>query len=327
MKTFHYSSVSELDDAIARLDVEGSIRPLAGGTDLLTLIKGDIVSPDELIDIKRADGLHDRIEVTDVDIVLGALVSLAQIETHVGLRQHVPALVESAALAATPQLRNMATIGGNLLQRPRCWYYRSSHFTCWLKGGEECFARDGENQQHALFGQSPCVAVHPSDPASALLALDASIALRGANSNRVINLAEFFAEPEEGRRTETTLASNEIVTEIRIPTPPASSRSVYLKAMDRKVWAFAIAGVAAVARVENGAVSGARIVLSGVAPVPWRATQAEAIVNGQPPTAELFARAADAALAQGHPLAKNGYKVPLVRALVIRALEQITSTA
>jgi xanthine dehydrogenase YagS FAD-binding subunit len=324
MRAFAYSSATELDAAVARLDGD-TVRPLAGGTDLLTLIKGDIVTPIELIDIKRAGGLHDRIEITDVDIVLGALVTLAQIEHHAGLRERAPALVEAAALAASPQLRNMATIGGNLLQRPRCWYYRSSRFHCWLKGGEECFARGGENQQHALFGESPCVAVHPSDPAAALMAFDASVAVHGPAGDRVVPLGEFLAAPSDERRTETTLARNEIVTEIRVPAPAAGSRSAYLKAMDRKVWAFALAGCAAVARIEHGAIADARIVLTGVAPVPWRATEAEAVVIGQPPSEVLFGRAAAAALSGARPLAKNGYKLPLAEALVRRALASVTT--
>jgi len=328
MRAFAYSTAGDLDEAVARVSANNGaqlIRPLAGGTDLITLMNADIVAPDELVDIKRADGLHDRIEVTDFETILGTLVTIGQIERHAGLRERFPALVEAAALSASPQLRNMATVGGNLLQRPRCWYYRSAPFNCWLKGGEECFAREGENQHHALFGQSPCVAVHPSDPASALLAYDASVVLRGGNGERVIKLAEFFAEPDEERRTETWMRSDEILTEIRIPGPVEGVRGIYLKEMDRKVWSFALVGVAAVARMDGGAIRDPRIVLSGVAPIPWNAVEAEFMLNGQPPSAELFARAADAALAGAHPLAKNGYKVPIARALIQRALASTTS--
>lgn len=329
MNAFAYSSAGDLEEVIARLGSTGigsqMIRPLAGGTDLLTLIKGDIVAPDELIDIKRADGLHDRIEVADFEAILGSLVTLAQIETHIGLRERFPALTEAAALSASPQLRNMATIGGNLLQRPRCWYYRSSHFNCWLKGGGECFAREGENQYHALFGQSPCVAVHPSDPASALLAFDASVVLQSQNGERVVKLAELFAEPDDDRRTETTVRPDEILTEVRIPGPAAGTKSTYLKAMDRKVWAFALVGVAAVAQIESGTMHNPRIVLSGVAPIPWRPRDAEALLEAQVPSDELFQRAASAALAGARPLAKNGYKIPLANALIRRALSAVTT--
>lgn len=329
MNAFGYSTAADVDAAIARLRTSGNgaglVRPLAGGTDLLPLIKEEIVGPAELVDIKRADGLHDRIEVTDFEAVLGTLVTLAQIERHAGLKERFPALVEAAALAASPQLRNMATIGGNLLQRPRCWYYRDAHFHCWLKGGEECFAREGENQHHALFGGSPCVAVHPSDPAAALLAYDASVVLRTAGGERIVSLAEFFAEPDEARRTENVMPPDAILTEVRIPVPAAGARSAYLKAMDRKVWAFALVGVAAAARIEDGAIRESRIVLSGVAPIPWRAVEAEFTLAGQPPSAELFARAASAALAGARPLARNGYKLPLANALIRRALASLTT--
>ena len=330
MKAFAYSSATGLDDAVARLSRTGNgsglIRPLAGGTDLLTLIKADVVAPAELVDIKRADGLHDRIEVTDHETILGALVTLSQIETHAGLKDRFPALVEAASLAASPQLRNMATIGGNLLQRPRCWYYRSPLFRCWLKGGDECHARDGENQHHAIVGQSPCVAAHPSDPPAALLALDASVVFRDANSERVVRLEEFFAEPEEGRRTENLLPADAIVTEIRIPGPQPGARSTYLKAMDRKAWAFALVGVAASARLENGVIRDPRLVLGGVASIPWRIPAAEALLDGQPPSEDLFARAAEAALADARPLSRNGYKVPLANALIRRALAAVTES-
>jgi len=330
MKAFAYSSATDLDDAVARLSRTGNgnglIRPLAGGTDLLTLIKADIVAPDELVDIKRADGLHDRIEVTDHETVLGALVTLSQIETHAGLKERFPALVEAAALAASPQLRNMATIGGNLLQRPRCWYYRSPLFHCWLKGGEECFARDGENQHHALFGRSPCIAAHPSDPATALLVLDASVEFRDSSGEQVVSLGDFFAEPEDGRRTENVLPADGIVTEVRIPGPQPGARSTYLKAMDRKTWAFALVGVAASARLEGGVIRDPRLVLGGVATIPWRVPGAEALLDGQPPSAELFARAADAALADARPLSGNEYKVPLANALIRRALAAVTES-
>jgi xanthine dehydrogenase YagS FAD-binding subunit len=328
MKAFAYSSATDLDDAVARVNRSGNgsgvIRPLAGGTDLLTLLKADIVALDELVDIKRADGLQDRIQVTDHETVLGALVTLAQIEAHPGLRERFPALVEAASLAASPQLRNMATIGGNLLQRPRCWYYRSAQFHCWLKGGEECFARDGENQHHALFGQSPCVAAHPSDPAAALLALDASIVARDVDGERAMPLGDFFAEPDEDRRTENVLAAGEILTEIRIPGPQPGARSTYLKAMDRKVWAFALVGVAASARLEDGVIRDPRIVLSGAAPIPWRVPEAEAVLDGRAPEDALFAQAAEVALEQALPLARNGYKVPLANALIRRALAAVT---
>jgi len=327
MRTFDYTSAGSVDEVIGLLgtDGDGTIRPLAGGTDLLTLMKADIATPDRLVDIKRATGLDDGIEETDDGLVIGALATLAAIETNPLVIERYPALAESAAIAATPQLRNMATLGGNLLQRPRCWYFRNATIPCWLKGGETCPARDGENRLHALFGDGPCVAVHPSDPATALLALDASVRLRGTEGERAVPLADFFALPTDDHRVETTIHSDEVLLAMRIPAPVAGARSTYLKAMDRKVWAFALVSVAAAIRVEGGQIADARIVLGGVAPIPWRCQNAECALIGSAPDAALFDRAADAALDDAAPLQHNAYKIPLARTLVHRAIAALAS--
>ncbi len=328
MRPFEYGSAATIDEVIALLQSEGAeaVRPLAGGTDLLTLMKADIASPSRLLDIKRIPDLPRTVEETDAGVTLGALTTLTDIETHPLLRQRYSALAEAASLAATPQLRNMATLGGNLLQRPRCWYFRDDQFHCWLKGGSECHARDGQNQLHALFDESPCVAVHPSDLASALVALDATVRLRGPQGERSLPLQSFFAVPEETRRTENVLGSDELILSVELPAPIAGTRSAYLKAMDRKVWAFALVGVAARMRVgSDGRIEDARLVLSGVAPVPWRAEAAERMLIGSEVSDDLFARAAEAALAGAKPLEHNAYKAPLVHGLIQRALTTLTS--
>jgi xanthine dehydrogenase YagS FAD-binding subunit len=282
-------------------------------------MKADIVTPSRLLDIKRVEGLESGIEETDQGLTLGALTTLTEIETHATINEHYPVLAEAAALAATPQLRNMATIGGNLLQRPRCWYFRNGDLNCWLKGGEDCPAYDGENQLHALFGGGPCYAVHPSDPASALLTLDAEVRVRGKSGERSLPLTQFFALPTADRRTETILEPDDLLISIRIPALPDGTRSTYLKAMERKVWAFALVGVAAALRREGNEIIDARLTLSGVAPIPWRAHDAERELIGAEVREETFARAADAALAAAQPLAHNGYKLPFTRALIRRA--------
>jgi xanthine dehydrogenase YagS FAD-binding subunit len=256
-------------------------------------------------------------------LTIGALATLAQLEEDPFVEARYPTLREAAALAATPQLRNMATIGGNLLQRPRCWYFRNPHVRCWLKGGADCPAREGENQHHALFDVSPCVAVHPSDPAAALVALDAFVRLRGASGEREIPLADFFLPPTDDHRRETVIAGDELIVALRIPPLAADARSTYLKAMERKLWAFALVGVAAVVRMENRRITHVRIVLSGVAPTPWRATAAERLLISEP-TAELIAQAANTALEGARPLSNNAYKLPLAKALVRRALTALT---
>ena len=324
MKSFSYVRPSSISEAIALLEAtpdQGADHPrlLAGGTDLLTLMKAGIAYPGQLIDIKRLPELDNTIAASPTGTRIGALVSLAQLDEDPLVRDMHPALAEAAGLAASPQLRNMATIGGNLLQRPRCWYFRSDLVTCWLKGGDECPARPGENQHHALFGDSPCVSVHPSDLATALVALDAEIQLHGANGERSLPLEEFFVLPTDERRRENVLDQAEVVTAITIPASPAA-QSTYLKAMDRKVWAFAQVGIGAKLVIENQRITQARLVLGGVAPVPWRATEAEALLVGAAPDRTLFERAARAALEGAVPLSKNGYKVPLASALIVRAL-------
>lgn len=325
MRPFAYSRANSVDEAIDLLTSaqNGEIRPLAGGTDLLTLMKADIVEPGHLVDVKRLDELPRGIEETGNGVTLGALTTLAEIEKSDLLQRRYPLLAEAAGLAATPQLRNMATLGGNLLQRPRCWYFRNPHFHCWLQGGDECQARDGQNQFHALFGDSPCVAVHPSDLAGALLAVDAEVRLRGADGERTLPLVNFFAEPSADRRRETVLREDELIVSIHLPDLSSSTRSTYIKAMDRKVWAFALVGVAAVLRLDGERIDHARLVLNGVAPIPWRAEAAERALIGQRPDDAIFARAADLALQDAHPLAHNGYKIPLARQLISRALKTL----
>jgi xanthine dehydrogenase YagS FAD-binding subunit len=321
MRPFEYAAPAGLDEALAMIGAAGA-RPLAGGTDLIPLIKADIVAPEQLVSLRQAE-LPAAIEERDGALRLGALVTLSEIERSEAIRARAAALSEAAGLAATPQLRNRATIGGNLLQRPRCWYFRDSAIPCWLKGGDDCPAREGENQLHALFDVSPCVAVHPSDLASALVALDATVLLRGPAGERALPIGEFFAPPEEGRRRETTAAEDELVLAVELPQADGL-RSAYLKAMDRKVWAFALVGAAVALRQgAGGAIEQARVVLSGVAPTPWRCAAAEELLAGQRPSEELFARAAEAALAEARPLAHNRYKLPLAKALVRRALASL----
>ena len=326
MQPFEYVRPTTIDETLLLLGQNGEseTRALAGGTDLLTLMKGDIAAPTRLVDIKRLAELPRGITVTDAGVTIGALTTLSEIETHPLIQQQYTVLAEAAAVAATPQLRNMATIGGNLLQRPRCWYFRNATVHCWLKGGDECQAYDGENQLHALFGGGPCYAVHPSDLAPALLALEAEVTLHGATGERTIALSELYALPEDNRRRETILGNDELVLSIHIPALPTGTRSTYLKAMDRKVWAFALVGVAAVVRTDAHQIADARLVLGGVAPIPWRSTAAEQVLRGADVGEATFTNAADAALANAEALSENAYKVPLARNLIQHAFVTLT---
>lgn len=320
MRPFDYERSNSASSIVAELSA--ATRPYAGGTDLLTRMKLDITTPERLVDIKTAD-LPKGITETDKGLSLGALTTLTEIETSSLLQEKYPLLSEAASLAATPQLRNRATLGGTLLQRPRCWYYRNPAVDCWLKGGEGCPAKAGRNEHHALFGDSPCVAVHPSDLASCLTALDATVTLRGPNGERTLPLSEFYALPENSRRQETVIEDDELVLSVDVPALEKGSHSTYLKAMDRKVWAFALVGVAAVVRVEGRKIADARFCLSGVAPVPWRLKDLERNLVGQEPSEEVFARVAETALEGARPLEHNAYKVPLAKSLIRRALSNL----
>lgn len=325
MKSFEYTVPKSIDEAIRLLGRTGTDnRAFAGGTDLLTLMKADISSPDQLIDIKRLPDLPRGIENTGNMVMLGALTTLAEIEQSPLLAERYPLLCEAASLAATPQLRNRATIAGNLLQRPRCWYFRHRHLSCWLKGDDSCPAHNGDNSLHALFGHEHCCAVHPSDLATALLALDAMVQLVGPSGVRTLPLADLYALPQPERRQETILNEDELLLAITLPELPDNTRSVYLKAMDRKTWSFALVGVAALVTTEQNRITRARLALSGVAPIPWRATGFEQILQDKEPDAELFENAADEISVQAQALSQNAYKKSLLRQMICRALGKIT---
>lgn len=320
MKSFSYSAPASLPQALPLLGP--AARPLAGGTDLLTLMKADLAAPERLVAVRKL--LSHEILQKENGLTLGAGITLSDIETHPDIARRFTALAQAAAAAASPQIRNMATLGGNLLQRPRCWYFRNPRTPCWLKGGDGCPARDGENRLHALFGDGPCVAVHPSDLAPALVAFDAELRVRATQGEGTMTLEQLFALPEEGRRSETRLAPDELILSVRMPPPPEETRSTYLKAMDRQAFAFALAGVAAVLRLdERRVVDHVRVVLSGVAPIPWRSQAAERVLLGAEPTGRVLQEAADAAVADAAPLKHNAFKIPLLRTLVRRALRSL----
>jgi xanthine dehydrogenase YagS FAD-binding subunit len=323
MRAFDYERAASVAEIVPQLNT--AVRPYAGGTDLLTRLKLDIEQPEKLVDIKQSDLPRGIVETAD-GISIGALTTLTEIETRPLLAEKYTLLSEAASLAATPQLRNRATVGGNLLQRPRCWYYRNRHVDCWLKGGDDCPAREGHNEHHAIFVSEPCCAVHPSDLAACLLVLEAEVILRGASGERRLLLADFFALPEDGRRQETVIAADELIVSLQIPALPEGTRSTYLKAMDRKVWAFALVGVAAVLRMEGETAVALRLALSGVSPIPWRLSAAEQMLLAGGVTEAMVAETAVAALAEAEPLSRNGYKVPLAQRLLQRALRQLQAS-
>ena len=237
----------------------------------------------------------------------------------------MPIVREALRDAATVQLRTMGTVGGNLLQRNRCWYFRDEGTVCWLKGGNRCFAIDGENRYHAIIGARDCVIVSPSDLVPALLAYDADIALTSSRGTRHMKLGDLFIAPHGRERREHALRAGELITEVRVPEAALARRGTYLKAMDRKAWSFALVSVAAAAKIERGVARDVRLIMGGIAPVPWRVIAAEKGLEGTTLDEAACADAADRMLAGATPLRDNGYKVTLGRELVRRALRSLVA--
>ncbi len=319
MKRFRHADAPDLETAIVLLREEGA-EAIAGGTDLLTEMKAGIRAPELLVNLKSLEfkGIRDEGDA----LAIGALTTLSELEAHPLVKERFPMLAQAASLAATPQLRNVGTVGGNLLQRVRCWYYRHPHVKCWLKGGEECYAEEGLNHRHAIFGTSPCIAVHPSDLAPALIALDAEVRVVGPEVDGWLPLEEIYCLPDENHRERTVLGRGDLLTEVRVPYR-GNSRGVFLKAMERAAWSFALVSVAARLDFDGNRVREVRIVLGGVAGKPWRVRDAETLLQGQAPTEELVAKAAEAAVAGARPREHNAYKIPLARSLVRRALLEL----
>ena len=328
MKAFEWVSPTTLTEAVEMLksapaaNPDEAARPLAGGQDMLTSMKEYIVRPVRVVNLKGIRGL-DRIESdTRGGLRIGALVTLAQLEEHPLVHKSFPGLAEAAHSVASPQIRNLGTVGGNLCQRPRCWYYRLEEVICLKKGGSECYAAKGENKYNAILGGGPSYIVHPSDLAPMLVALGASVSVTGADGKRVIPLDKFFTLPSEGNiQRENVLRNDEIITSIEVPASTLAAHSTYLKFKERESLDFAISSVAAAVELgANKGVKQARIVLGGVAPIPWRAHKAESYLTGKTLSNDALAEAARLALDGAQPLEKNAYKIPLTQTLVRRAL-------
>ena len=329
MKAFEWTNPATVNQAVKMLsapsatDIDEAPRPIAGGQDLLTTMKDYTSRPTRLVNLKSIPGMN-RITLTARGLTLGPLVTLAELEEHAGVRKSYPGLAEAAHSIATPQIRNLGTVGGNLCQRPRCWYFRLEEVICLKKGGSECYAATGENKYNAIFGGGPSYIVHPSDLAPMLLALGATVTVIGAAGKRVIPLDKFFTLPSEGNiRRENVLKNDDIITEIFVPASALAARSTYLKFKERESLDFALASVAAAVRMTGQSVRDARIVLGGVAPIPWRVPAAEKFLLGKKLDKDVLSEAGKIALADAKPLAKNAYKVPLTQTLVRRALDRI----
>jgi len=314
LPNFRYVQAKSLKEAVKHLD-SPEARVHAGGTDLLGCLRDRVFGAEKIVSISRVKGLRGISETSDGGVRIGALTTVTEVAESPLIHGLYPGLARGAAEVASPQLRNQGTLGGNLCQKPRCWYYRGE-FHCLRKGGDRCYAVGGENQFHCIFGGELCYIVHPSDTAPPLIALEASLKIQGTNGSRKIPVENFHMPPSEDLQRETVLEPGEIVAEILLPPPLHGLRSSYRKVRARRAWDFALAGVALALRAEDGKVLHARVVFSGVAPVPWRSREVEETILGKTLDRETILKAADAAVKGAEPMEKNAYKVPLLRAVV-----------
>jgi len=327
MKTFANSNARDFQHAVSLLQQtqqEGRAASIVGGgSDLLGLVKERIVTPDVLVNLKTIRGL-DQVKPVNGGVNIGGLITLDAVSRNDIIRRQYAVLAEAAETVATPQIRNVGTLAGNVCQRPWCWYFRNG-FPCYKNGGNTCFSFGGENQFHAIFGGGPSYIVHPSDTAVALLALDASFRIVSPSGERVMAASDFFVLPQRNPARENVLAPDEALAEIQVPAPRAGTRSTYHKIMDREAWTHAVVSAAIVLEMDKQTCRSARVVLGGVAPIPWRLPQVEQLLAGQRITEALAAKAAETALEGAKPLAKNAYKVPLTKGVVRRTLLEVAA--
>jgi xanthine dehydrogenase YagS FAD-binding subunit len=336
MKTFANRNARSLSEAVelarAARAAGRSVSFAGGGTDLLQLVKDRVPNrpgsgvPDVLVNLKTVPGMDTVSVVAGGGVAIGGLVTLAELAAHPTVRERFTVLAEAALSVATPQIRNVGTVAGNLAQRPWCWYYRNG-FPCYKAGGNRCFSAGGENQLHAIFGGGPSYIVHPSDLAPALVALDATFRVVGPGGERAVPASDFFVLPRVDVRHENVLGDDEVLASVEVPAPREGARSTYHKVMDREAWTHALVSAAAVLEMDGDVCQGARVVLGGVAPVPWRAFAAETLLVGRRMTADVAREAAEAAVADARPLSKNAYKVPLTRGVIERTLTTLAGVA
>jgi xanthine dehydrogenase YagS FAD-binding subunit len=322
LPNFKYVRPGSVEEVVKHLSSEGA-RVHAGGTDLLGCLRDNVFDALKVVSISALNELRGIHQTADGGIRIGAIATVADVENNDLIKQRYPALAMSASEVASPQLRNQGTIGGNICQKPRCWYYRGE-FHCLRKGGNICYAFGGENQFHCIFGSDrKCCIVHPSDMAPALVAFDAKARIAGPKGDRLVPLEKFFVLPSEDVEKETVLEAVEIVTEIILPPISQKMRSSYRKVRARRSWDFALAGVALAFVMDKDTVERGRVVLSGAAPIPWRSVAVEKVIMGKKLDSRTIALASKAVVENAEPLSKNGYKLPLFSAIIEEELTKI----
>ena len=320
MHKFAYVNATSIDrvpSLLGRTWDEAQV--IGGGTDLVGELKDYLVTPKRIVNLKSIPGLSYIRQESD-GLKIGALTTLSDIESNETIEKQYSVLQQAVSVIATPQIRNVGTIGGNICQRPRCWYYRNEDFPCWKKGGDTCYAASGVNRYHAIIGGGPCYMVHPSDTAVALMALNARVKIMGPEGTREVVMDDFFMLPEVNVMRENILKSNEFISEIIVPAPKSGTRSLYIKIRERESIVFAIVSVAAVLTVVNGVCQEANVVLGGVAPVPWRVLEAERFLKGNRITETRALQAAEAALKDADPMSDNVYKIQITKNIVKNAV-------
>jgi xanthine dehydrogenase YagS FAD-binding subunit len=325
MRPFSYARAADADAAIAAVRERADSAFLAGGTTEVDLVRQNVMRPGLLVDINDLP-LSGIENLPGGGLRVGALARMSDVARAPGVRERFPVISQALLLGASAQLRNMASMGGNLCQRVRCSYFRDVTSPCNKRDpGSGCAALDGFNRGHAILGTSDkCIATHPSDVAVALIALDAVVHSRGPAGERAIGIDDFFLLPGDTPEREHPLEHGELITAIEVPATPVARRSVYLKFRDRESYEFALASVAAAVRIEDGAVAEVRLALGGVGTKPWRARRAEASLRGQPATEDSFAEAARQELAMATPRPLNAFKVELAQRAIVRALTTLT---
>lgn len=320
MEKFSYVNATSLEQVTSLLSDSswGEVMVIAGGTDLLSELKEYVETPKTLVNLKTLPGM-DSISADATGLKIGALATVADIAAHPTIQHHYTVLAQAAASVATPQIRNVGTLGGNLCQRPRCWYYRDETVNCLKKGGELCFAVEGLSKYHAILGGDPVYIVHPSDIAPALIALGATLKIVGPEGEKTMAVEEFFTLPATDPFRENVLQPNEIVVEVQVPQPEPHTKSLYLKAREKGAPDFALASVAGVFEMSGSTCQTASIVLGGVAPAPWRSKEAEAALTGKMLSEPVSKQAGADAVKDAQPLNDNEYKVLLTQNLISRA--------
>ena len=321
MKEFKIAQPLSLDQVTSLLSQK---RPgyalMAGGTDLLDWIKSEIIAPEVVIDLRSVPDLS-GIKTDKTHVSIGAMTKVADLAEDQIIKENYPGLVEAALSLASPQLRNVGSVGGNLCQRPRCWYFRDPDTICLKKGGSSCYTPRGRNKYHAIFGGGVCYIVHPSDLAPALISLDADVAISGPPGEKnIVKLEDFFILPQKNVRKENILDPDQIVTEIRIPLPKNGAKSTYHKFKERGTWDFAVVSTAVSGMVANGVFSDLRIVCGGVAPIPWRLKKAEDFIRGKKIDEAVVRQGAERALADADPLEENAYKMDVLESVLETAV-------